>query len=496
MPDFIYNTKQECEMKKNNQILIGIIVGLLFLLFLGVVVLAASLIVANRSKSVSTSAAPTLVVEIPTSAPTQAVQPTATPLPAPTAKKPTAMPTSKPKPTAKATPTAKPTSAPTETKPKAIVTAQLANLRAGPGIGYKIITQAPKGTQFTIVARDKTGKWWGVLLESGDIAWLYGELAEVQGDTSKVPELIIPQGGGSPTATPKPQPSETPTPSPAKIGGKLAFPVFDPTRGTYDIYVLDMGTKSARRVIDYASEPSLSPDGAHLAFRRWKSDDRGIEVMDTFGGNRRRLTNFFEDGLPDWSPDSKTLVFFSRRESDRGSRIYMVDVSVGSDWVLRRGPNAVFGEYPSWTPSGRVVYRSIMPQVGVGILNNDGNGFSMIVGDGDATAPAVSPDGRKIAFMSKKDGNWEIYVVGINGSGLKRLTANGANDGLPAWSPDGETIAFVSDRSGHWSIWLMNPDGSNQREFYVLPGSIDGHVKGEPDYASRGWVEERISWRR
>ncbi len=481
-------------MKKNSQILIGVIAGLLILLFLGIVILAASLIFTKKGAASPTPmAVPTVVVEIPP-APTPTQNPqilTPAPTPSPISKK-----TSRPKPTATKAPKPKAT-ATKETKPKAVVTAQKANLRTGPGTGYEIVTQAPKGTEFTIVARDESGNWLGVLLESGEIGWIYKDLTRIEGDASEVPILLPPKPGGK-TPQPTSKPTATATKAPARIAGKLAFPVFDPARGTYDVYVLNMSNKSAQRVIDYASEPALSPDGNRIAFRRWKSDNRGLEVMDTYGGNRRRLTNFFEDALPSWSPDAKTLVFFSRRESDRGSRIYMLDINGAHDWVLRRGANVVFGEYPTWGPSGHVIYRATVPQAGIGMMNNDGSGFRMLVADGSATAPAVSPDGKKIAFMSTRDGNWEIYVATFYDSGLRlsRLTNNPANDGLPAWSPDGNTIAFLSDRSGHWSIWLMNPDGTDQREFYTLPGSPDGHVRGEPDYASRGWVEERISWSR
>jgi len=249
-----------------------------------------------------------------------------------------------------------------------------------------------------------------------------------------------------------------------------------------------------QRVIDYASQPALGPDGTKIAFRRWKSDDRGVEVMNTYGGNRKRLTNFLEDGLPSWSPNGQTLVFFSRREPDRQGRIYQVNLDGGPDWVLRRGGNVVYGEYPTWMPDGRIVYRTIAPQMGLALMNNDGSGYALILPDGSATAPAVSPDGRYIAFMSQRDGNWEIYRINVDGSDLKRLTNNGANDGLPTWSPTGNLIAFVSDRGGEWAIWVMNADGSNQRKLFTMPGPPDGQVFGEPGYSSRGWVEERISW--
>jgi Tol biopolymer transport system component len=141
-----------------------------------------------------------------------------------------------------------------------------------------------------------------------------------------------------------------------------------------------------------------------------------------------------------------------------------------------------------------VIYHADALQVGLAQVNPDGAGFAMLVDDGLATAPSISSDGRSLIYMSQTGGSWDIYRANADGSGRVRLTDNPANDGLPAWSPDGRSIAFLSDRSGAWSLWVMNANGSAQREVARLPGGPDGRVGGEPDYSTRGWTEERISW--
>ena len=101
---------------------------------------------------------------------------------------------------------------------------------------------------------------------------------------------------------------------------------------------------------------------------------------------------------------------------------------------------------------------------------------------GEDTAPDVH--GNRVAFMSNREGNWEIYVVNTDGSGLRRLTNNAANDGLPAWAPDGRAIAFVSDQEGGWAVWAMNPDGSGRRKLFPIG---DGGLVTE-------WWRQQISW--
>ncbi len=75
------------------------------------------------------------------------------------------------------------------------------------------------------------------------------------------------------------------------------------------------------------------------------------------------------------------------------------------------------------------------------------------------SAPAWSPDGRRIAFSSLRDGNTEIYLMNADGSGVTRLTYKDDFDSFPAWSPDGRRIAFHSYRDGNWDIYVMNADG-------------------------------------
>jgi Tol biopolymer transport system component len=88
---------------------------------------------------------------------------------------------------------------------------------------------------------------------------------------------------------------------------------------------------------------------------------------------------------------------------------------------------------------------------------------------GDVQTPAWSPDGRKLAFVSRRDGNSEIYVMNSDGSAQENLTRQPANDSHPSWSPDGRKIAFVSRRDGNSEIYVMNADGSGLRNVTRTP---------------------------
>ena len=96
-------------------------------------------------------------------------------------------------------------------------------------------------------------------------------------------------------------------------------------------------------------------------------------------------------------------------------------------------------------------------------MDTDGGGQTRLTEDaGEDYSPAWSPDGQRLAFVSTRDGNAEIYVMNADGSGQTRLTNSTAGDLAPAWTRDGSQIGFVTNRDGNDEIYLMNADGSNQ----------------------------------
>ena len=82
------------------------------------------------------------------------------------------------------------------------------------------------------------------------------------------------------------------------------------------------------------------------------------------------------------------------------------------------------------------------------------------------TAWSEAPSTAKIVFMSKRDGNAEIYVMNPDGSKQVNLTQHPAADYHPTWSPNGKQILFSSDRDGIFDLYLMDPDGRNVRKVF------------------------------
>ncbi|MFN2169202.1 MAG: hypothetical protein ACK2U9_23455, partial [Anaerolineae bacterium] len=213
-------------------------------------------------------------------------------------------------------------------------------------------------------------------------------------------------------------------------------------------------------------------------------------TMDASGNGKVEVSNYAEDSWPSWSPDGAIVAYSSLSWGDGQSRLGVVNDMFGvqQSWIPI-GTTEVRGEYPFWMEDGRVVYHGCdflndPAACGLYWVGAGGGNYHRLTTHQSDTAPAGF--GQRVAFMSARDGNWEVYATNMDGSGFKRLTENAAQDGLPTWSPDGKSIAFVSNRGGVWAIWVMNADGSNQRKLFDLGG---GYGSGEYD-----WTRERISW--
>jgi Tol biopolymer transport system component len=129
---------------------------------------------------------------------------------------------------------------------------------------------------------------------------------------------------------------------------------------------------------------------------------------------------------------------------------------------------------PGISPDGRrlafVSQRSGAPEIWVS--NADGSQAQRLTNfhSGAVGTPQWSPDSRAIAFDVPVDGNRDVYVVSCDGAQLRRITEENSADGRPSWSRDGKSIYFASDRSGRWQIWKMSVTGQNPIQVTRLGG--------------------------
>ncbi|NYT18790.1 MAG: hypothetical protein GKC08_00620 [Methanosarcinales archaeon] len=153
--------------------------------------------------------------------------------------------------------------------------------------------------------------------------------------------------------------------------------------------------------------PLISPDGTKLAYLSKVSGNYDIWVMNPDGSENKQITDSASDeGAPSWSPEGDMLVY---------------------------------------SLEGKICTVNISNRVPV-ILRND-----TFVN----THPVFNPEGTKIAFVSDRSGNSDIWVMNANGVGIEQLTFENSTQTYPAWSPEGDKIAFSSNEGGNYNIWTV-----------------------------------------
>jgi len=127
---------------------------------------------------------------------------------------------------------------------------------------------------------------------------------------------------------------------------------------------------------------------------------------------------------------------------------------------------------PAFSPDGsRIAFVSQRDgNAEIYVMNADGTGTTRVSSDPQPDGrPSFMPDGQSLVFHSSRTaGKQEIWAVNVDGTALTQLTRDSVNSS-PAVSPDGQIIAYVSTRNKDGDIWLMNRDGTNQRQFTRSP---------------------------
>ena len=318
-----------------------------------------------------------------------------------------------------------------------------------------------------------------------------------------------PDAETEPTAETSPSPAATESASPLpSLSGTLFFPIFDLTDQTYHIHRMDLASMETERFIEQASQPAVTSDGARIAWRSWDKGQRGLLSRPMDSAETWQMISFSEAARPDWAPDNEQFIFPSRQEQDRQSRLYLFTGAGEEPFVeLRTHGSPIIGRTPAYLPDGSIVYQGCVESLcGLYVVAGDGANPRQLTAFKDDTVPAVSPDGERIAYMSKNSGYWQINVVNADGSAQQSLTDDWYWNGLPVWSPDGEYIVFVSTRDENWPdnfqlsentdfrLWIMDADGENQRPLSDSTFRLDGVPAGVPQDETYGWIEERLVW--
>jgi TolB protein len=167
--------------------------------------------------------------------------------------------------------------------------------------------------------------------------------------------------------------------------------------------------------------PNWSRDGSYFLFNR----NGHLEKLPSSGGKPEVLNTGFADRLNNdhgISTDATLLAISDNSQESHDSLVYVLPITGGP-------PRRVTKNSPSYW-----------------------HGWS--------------PDGKTLAFVGQRNGEFDIYTIPVTGGGESRITAAKGLDDGPEYSPDGQYIYFNSERTGHMQIWRMHPDGRNQEQVF------------------------------
>jgi len=282
--------------------------------------------------------------------------------------------------------------------------------------------------------------------------------------------------------------STAPTADADVFNGRIAFSSFrvDASARTGDIFTINNDGSDLRQLTTNPADDAQSdwsPDGRDIAYRIRKPNSRvNFEVarMSASGEGIQRLTDTptgQASSQPSWFPDASAILF---RRSGPGliASIWRMG-TLGEDPVLLHDPpGAQF--YPSLSADmGNILFTTTVSARGdrdraIQVMNADGADLTTLFDAPGAfdSAPAWSPDQRRIAFESNADiaganpeRDMEIWLMDADGANATQITHNELHDEGPAWSPDGTMLAYSSGPDNdHLDIKLMTAGGMHLRQ--------------------------------
>ncbi len=233
------------------------------------------------------------------------------------------------------------------------------------------------------------------------------------------------------------------------------------------IYMIDLedtSTFTFPKFVDGGTDPVFSPDGKYLLYRSEKNDNNAVYVLDIVSDESYPISDGSLSTHAEFSPDGNKVIYSS--SLDENFDLVVLDLNDTSDNAQKTIADSKDAEiYGTFSHDGKLIAYSsfdINYKGYIHICDADGkNNITISKGMGSSYNPKFSPDGTKLAFVSDKSGNFEIYTCNTDGSGITKITNKNGNTIEFDWSADSKKIVFESMKETVSSINVIDIETGN-----------------------------------